>query len=84
VHARADDYWVSRRNANVVGWLARVAYHATRAGEPGAAAACAVVLARQARRRGEHDHSEQMLRRAVTSLAPSIASEIREALLELE
>ena len=84
MHARAYAYWLSHKNANVVGWLARVAYHAPRAGEPGAAAACAIALARQARRRGEHDHSELLLRRAVATLAPNIAPELRDALHELE
>ncbi|MBA3498839.1 MAG: protein kinase, partial [Deltaproteobacteria bacterium] len=69
VHHRALAYWLANRAANIVGWLARIAHHATGAGEAVIAATSWIALAREASRRGEPTHADALLARATRLLA---------------
>jgi eukaryotic-like serine/threonine-protein kinase len=80
VHARALRYWLAHRSPNVVGWLARVAYHATGSGDVATAAACSSILAREARRRGENDLASELEQRALQALMSAAPSAIAEAM----
>lgn len=64
VHARALAYHLARRSPNLVGWLARVAYHAAGCDQLATAAACWRELARAAHQRGEHDLAGELERRS--------------------
>jgi eukaryotic-like serine/threonine-protein kinase len=79
VHARALRYWLAHRNPNLVGWLARVAYHANGSGDVATAAACSSILAREARRRGEIDLASELEQRALEALMSAAPSAIAEA-----
>ncbi len=78
LHARALQYWESQPPSDVVGWLARIAYHAARTNRSETAAACLVALARACARRGDLEQSERLLARASSMLVvePAIARAI--------
>jgi hypothetical protein len=83
IHARALRYWLAHRRPGLVGWFARVNYHATGCGELATAAACSTILAREARKRGEHDQAAQLDARILSSLvgvAPGAVSDVLRAL----
>jgi predicted ATPase len=80
VHTRALRYWLAHRNPNLVGWLARVAYHANGSGDVATAAACSTILAREARGRGEIDLASELERRALDALMSAAPSAIAEAM----
>ncbi|MFN0248466.1 MAG: protein kinase domain-containing protein [Kofleriaceae bacterium] len=85
VHARALRYWLANRTRNLVGWLARVAYHASGSGDGATGAACSNVLARYARERGELDLAAELEQRALSQLmttAPSAVADAVRALTE--
>ncbi len=78
-HGRALQFWESQPITNVVGWLARVAFHADGAGRRETASACWIALARACTRRGDLDQADALLARAAAELAvaqPAVARAI--------
>jgi eukaryotic-like serine/threonine-protein kinase len=84
VHARALRYWLGNRSRDVVGWLARIAYHANGSGDAATAAACSSILAREARRRGELELASELEQRALHALMSAAPSAIAEAMRAFE
>jgi hypothetical protein len=80
VHHRALAYWLGHPGSNVVGWLARIAHHATGAGEAVIAATSWIALAREAHRRDEPAHADELLARATRLLAPQTPPALADAL----
>jgi hypothetical protein len=83
-HHRALAYWLAHRGSNIVGWLAHLAHHATGAGEVVIAAASWIALAREARRRGEPGHADELLVRATRTLAAQAPPVLADALRALD
>jgi hypothetical protein len=84
IHARALAYWRTQETANHLGRLARIAYHATRAGEHRVAAASWLTLSRAARRRGESEHADHLLAEARTALATDLDPAVRSAIAAVD
>jgi hypothetical protein len=68
VHARAQAHLLANRSPNLVGWLARLGYHASGCADHATAAAAWSMLSRYARERGEIDLAVELEQRALTTL----------------
>jgi tRNA A-37 threonylcarbamoyl transferase component Bud32 len=79
VHARAQRYWLASRTRNLVGWLARVGYHASGSGDAPTGAACSSMLARYARERGELDLAADLEQRAMSLLMTAAPGAVADA-----
>ena len=83
VHGRALRYWLAHLSANLVGWLARVAYHAFASGDLSTAATCYTSLATHARRRGESELAAELDARALNCLTRGAPTAVAEAVRDI-
>jgi hypothetical protein len=79
VHARALRFWLTNPSRDVVGWLARIAYHASATGELATAERCYTRLARKARDRGETELANELDARAAACLARGTTTTVADA-----
>ena len=84
VHARVYRYLLTSRDRNLIGRLARLAYHAAGAGDRATAAASWAALARHAVRAGDADRSEEILTRLLAYLGGACPPEVQEVLAGLD
>ena len=82
VHSRALRYWLTNVSRDVVGWLARVAYHAQATGELATAHACYQRLARKARERGEPDLAADLEARCVDDDETTVVAEVVRTIID--
>ncbi len=83
VHERALAYWLRHSLANVTGWLARVAHHASGAGRRDMAVACWVALARLAHTRGDRETTAELLELLFGKVGRALPAELAEAVAAL-
>ena len=83
VHRRALAFWVESTDRNVVGRLARVAYHAAGAGDRTLALTCWWALARRAAREGGSDDADELLAYAIARPGSGLPPRVAEALADL-
>lgn len=76
VHGRALRYWLTNLSPDVVGWLARVAYHAQAIGEQATAVACYQRLARKAHERGEDALAAELETRCLDDDSTTVVAEV--------
>jgi eukaryotic-like serine/threonine-protein kinase len=84
VHTRALRYWLARRSADLVGWLARIAHHAAGCGEAATAAGAWSTLAREARLRDEPEVMGELERRALVALQSVVPRPLAEVMKVLD
>ena len=84
LHQRVLRYWLAHRSPNLVGWLARLAHHATGANDRATATTCWLALARLARRRRDEETAVELEARAFAGIAKDVPSELADALRVLD
>ena len=80
VHRRMLQYWLATEDRNVMGRLARLAYHAAGSGEGATAAACWTALARAALRANDPTYADAILARCQGCLGGPVPAQVRDAI----
>ncbi len=83
VHQRALRFWLTSSERNLIGRIARIAFHAEGAAERGTAAACWTALARQAVRAGDAARADELLSLSLASLGAGVPPAVGEILAGL-
>ncbi len=84
VHQRALRYWLASRERNMIGRLARIAFHAAASGDRATAVACWAALARQASRAGDRDVADELLDRTIALFRGGLPRELADVLANLD
>lgn len=84
VHRRALAFWSDTQDRNVIGRLARIAYHAAGAGDRALAATCWTALARRAVRDGDAERADELLGHALARVSGLVPPRIAETLADLD
>ncbi len=84
VHRRMMQYLTETEDRNVIGRLARLAYHAAGAEDVATAAVCWTALARAALRASDPGHADAILARCQACLGGSVPAQVRKAVALLE
>ena len=77
-------YWLEHRIPNLVGWLARVAHHASGCADVTTATTCWTTLAREARKRNELDQVAELEALIARSLVEAASGVVLDAIRDLD